>query len=172
MANNSNNQPKPFDAVLGGNKPPTKASTGSTGKQSSQPQTPSTTVNPETRATTPTTPINCQTNLDSGSTPPTAQPNSQTMPTSTVATTPSNHQTSLIEGISSAVVNVLKALLWILGGFVIVGILTVIGWGIISFWWVIAICLVWLWVGKYEKHNWASWLCLGCLILLGFSVLG
>jgi len=39
MAENPNNQPRPYDVVLGGNNPPAKVSTGATGKQSSQAQT-------------------------------------------------------------------------------------------------------------------------------------
>jgi hypothetical protein len=45
MAENSNNHPRPYDVVLGGNNPPVKVSRGSTGKQSSQAQTSSVRVN-------------------------------------------------------------------------------------------------------------------------------
>jgi hypothetical protein len=45
MAENPNNHPRPYDVVLGGNNPPVKVSSGSTGKQSSQAQTSSARVN-------------------------------------------------------------------------------------------------------------------------------
>jgi hypothetical protein len=45
MAENPNNQPRPYDVVLGGNNPLAKVSTGATGKQSTQAQTTSARVN-------------------------------------------------------------------------------------------------------------------------------
>jgi hypothetical protein len=205
MVENPNNQPRPYDVVLGGNNPPPAMDNGSVGLPSSKPQDKEVRVPVFDSNGTPAAPTqlskarrwleigkarevskngvfsvqliekasppyNQSISVDTDSAPPDVQPKSQTTTSSTVPTTPTNHQISLVESFGSAVVNVLKGLLWVLA---VVGVLAAMGWGVVWFWWIIPIYLfgrLWHWAGKEGNGGCVSWLVWLFLVFAAASV--